>query len=189
MKYKLKDVKEFLKQSNLIEREESDQAMKDAMVAWKYANERTRSITTNVILGIHKRLCKNIDPEIAGKFRQQPVYIGFEKKPFISDELLLEKIKDWVKTFVGRELYMTDEDCEKICKDCHLAFEGIHPFLDGNGRTGRILYNVQRFRMGLPIHIIHTGWEQYNYYQAFDYRHKNPFTRGKKDVAFWDVIK
>lgn len=49
----------------------------------------------------------------------------------------------------------------------HVEFEDLHPFPDGNGRTGRILYNWHRIQLGLPVHVIHEGDEQYDYYQWF----------------------
>jgi hypothetical protein len=52
-------------------------------------------------------------------------------------------------------------------KKAHVAFETIHPFVDGNGRIGRILMNWQRLQEGLPILIIHEGPEQMEYYKWF----------------------
>jgi len=37
----------------------------------------------------------------------------------------------------------------------------------GNGRVGRILYNIHRLLLGLPIHVIHEGKEQKEYYTWF----------------------
>jgi len=56
---------------------------------------------------------------------------------------------------------------EERSKQIHVAFEDIHPFVDGNGRVGRILYNIHRIKLGLPIHIIHEGEEQKEYYKWF----------------------
>ena len=53
---------------------------------------------------------------------------------------------------------------EHEIKMSHVEFEEIHPFVDGNGRTGRILMNLYRIYMGFPILIIHTGKEQKEYY-------------------------
>ena len=49
----------------------------------------------------------------------------------------------------------------------HLRFEGIHPFLDGNGRTGRLVINLELIKAGfLPVNIRYS--DQLNYYKCFD---------------------
>lgn len=156
------DVTLFLLQSNLIEGVTGNDALADAEKAWKYlmtygTNENPDYLDLRVMLRVHRYLMERLNPRIAGKLRLCDVWIGGEHKKFISTAILEAQTIDALKKI--RQF--------KDAKEAHVYFENVHPFEDGNGRVGRILYNWQRLNMGLPLHTIHAGEEQQEYYQWF----------------------
>lgn len=159
-----KEIKEFLQESNRIEGEYSSVADHDAYEAWNYAFKNRGKINIAYILEIHRLLMRHLRPDIAGKIRDCDVYIGGQRKPFISESL----IEGELLMRVCFEIIMRGAlDKRKKAKEVHIAFENIHPFQDGNGRVGRILYNIHRLKLGLLIYIIHSGEEQSEYYGWF----------------------
>jgi Fic family protein len=56
-------------------------------------------------------------------------------------------------------------EIEKIAR-FHLDFEGVHPFIDGNGRTGRLVMNLEIMKNGYPpINVKLT--DRKKYYECF----------------------
>lgn len=161
--------KEFLTQSNWIEDEYSLEAYEDSVTAWQYTIMRKNELELNDILNIHYLLMTRINKRIAGKIRTCDVWIGGIQKHFISTTLIEDNIKQWLKNFqvVDKHKTLSIGARYVIAVQSHIQFEDIHPFEDGNGRVGRILYNIQRIHMNLPIHVIHIGDEQYEYYKWF----------------------
>ena len=159
-----KDEIEFLKQSNYIEQEMSNIALEDAMYAWDFAKNYEGRWNVNFILEIHRRLLRHIRPDIAGKIRNCDVYIGGQCKKLISKAKIKNQLADWIIDMYFRiEHFISPEDHAQFC---HIKFENIHPFEDGNGRTGRILWQAQRLKFGLPLKIIWES-EKDDYYQWF----------------------
>lgn len=154
---KEEDVNEFLRESNAIEREYSDEAFEDAKMAWIMAVVNGDVIDTQYILGIHRRLLRRLNKPIAGKIRNCAVYIGGDVREQSKEQIIKEltKLCEWNAKNWGE------------IKRWHVRFEKIHPFEDGNGRIGRILMNIQRIKAKLPVLIIHEGKEQFEYYKWF----------------------
>jgi Fic family protein len=67
------------------------------------------------------------------------------------------------------------QDCSDIIMKIavfHIQFEGVHPFIDGNGRTGRLIANLELMKAGyLPIDVKFA--DRSKYYKAFDSYYAN----------------
>lgn len=172
-----KEIAIFLEESNRIEREYSLEALDDAIKSWNYLKEK-KVLTVENILEVHNILLKNINPRIAGKIRDCDIMIGGQRKFFISETLIkedLEKLCNFInRTLEKNPKIKTEPYRDDLSKKSHVRFEDIHPFEDGNGRVGRLIYLWHRLQLGLPIKIIHADWdekghlgEQANYYKLF----------------------
>lgn len=163
---------EFLRESNNIEKEWDDKSLQDAILAWQWLKPK-KKLTKTLILDIHQILMDTRDTlqqQDKGAFRNGPVWIGGrEGKPwFVVPELIeqwLVVVNDRIVTFSQEKDWTLEEKVANI-QDDHVQYERIHPFFDGNGRTGRIFYNWERIRCGLPIHIIKEE-RKYEYYKWF----------------------
>ncbi len=166
----------FLSESNAIEDERTHTALIDSIKAWQYAKENKNDITLDYILNIHKLLMNRLCPDIAGKLRDCDVWIGGRRCRFINKKILERDLNRWA---IASQLYNKETKTQhkiyikNITKSAHVQFERIHPFVDGNGRTGRILMNAMRVNAGLPILVIHEGKEQALYYHWFNENNKD----------------
>jgi len=165
------EIVEFLEHSNFIENEIRSMALDDAVKAWKFAYQYRNNITVRYIYAIHRHLMKRIRPDIAGNLRTCDIWIGGKRKKYKGKTDLIDRLYSLVDIITANISFTDDTDNveskEKLAKNAHILFEQIHPFEDGNGRVGRILYNIHRLNLGLPIHIIHEGTEQLEYYKWF----------------------
>lgn len=118
-------------------------------------------ITEGDIKSIHKIILTSIEDRWAGIYRQSQVFIrGAATEPPSPHEV------PWrMRKLIERLEGIQDEHPVKIAADLHFRFVDIHPFIDGNGRTARLLMNLVLLGHGYPIAIIKTE-ERQAYMQA-----------------------
>lgn len=124
-------------------------------------SEKTE-MSKDFALLLHRMLMGGINDGIAGHFRIKGEYVRvgtYIAPPPEHVERMIERIL--VEYSSNFSTYFLD----KISK-FHLDFERIHPFVDGNGRIGRVLINWQLMSLGFPYVIIRNKDKKY-YYRAF----------------------
>ena len=126
----------------------------------QYNNELTEMDIKN----IHAIVLKGIDNENAGRYRIENVIIsGASHIP--PDAIIVPESME-------KLIYRYDEWKEKyhpiiVAALLHAEFVKIHPFIDGNGRTARLLMNFEVMKNGYPPIIIKNE-ERHKYYDALD---------------------
>lgn len=100
-----------------------------------------------------------------GVYRRVPVHImGAQHEP-VQPYLIQPKMEQLMIDYGSS----TEHIVTRLAR-FHIEFEGIHPFIDGNGRTGRLLVNLELMKAGYPpIDIKFT--DRIAYYNAFDAYH------------------
>lgn len=136
---------------------------KDAFEYVEYLAQRTSEITVFDIKRIHSLVLAD-RPEDRGIFRRVNVRIvgalTEPVQPYLIEPQITDLLLDYKESNTKRKLL------ERIAL-FHLRFESIHPFIDGNGRTGRLLLNLQLIQNGLPPIDIKFA-NRRKYYEAFD---------------------
>jgi len=135
-----------------------------ANVMTKLLDITDERVSLESILSMHRVLLTHIQDEVAGRFRMGKewvrigVHVGANPQ-FVSGLMseLAERINaDDEQYFLDRIAYF------------HAEFETIHPFVDGNGRIGRVLINQQLMQAGYPPIIIRGKSKHTDYYPLFD---------------------
>lgn len=132
------------------------------VVSYIHKRAKEQELTLDVMLSLHKMLISNIRDDIAGRFRQgnERVRVGSHIAPAAKEifEMLTKMLSDYNAG--------SHEHIIKRIAKLHLTFESIHPFIDGNGRIGRVINNYLLIREGfVPINIKFI--DRKKYYDAF----------------------
>jgi len=128
--------------------------------------QNKEKFTESVFKKIHSLVLMD-KPEDRGVYRKMPVTIGGSSftppQPYLVQkqmEDLMFEVEDFKKKHITEYVALF-----------HLKFESIHPFIDGNGRTGRLLLNLMLMQEGYPpinIKFSNRG----KYYNCFQDYHK-----------------
>jgi len=151
-----------MENASSIPREEDDvREVRNYVVALEYGIKRLRDLplSLRLVRELHARLMKGVRGERAtsGEFRRSQNWIGPSGStpataPYVPPppEHMKEALADWERFLHEREKLPDLIQCALM----HEQFEAIHPFLDGNGRVGRLLitlFLIERGRLSQPL--------------------------------------
>lgn len=118
--------------------------------AVKYVELHKNGIPTlGQILDLHRILLNGMDTW-AGKLRQFPVYIGGDEAPNYTSIFYL--LSTWINTWERKPVKSWTQKKTAFLRHCE--YEYIHPFSDGNGRSGRLLLLWDCLHHGTTMDII-----------------------------------
>ena len=123
---------------------------------------KEQELNSEVILSLHKMLLSNIRDDVAGRFRKNDEWVRIGSHIAVDPKEVTERLE---KMFVQYHAGSHKNIIKRIAL-MHLTFEHIHPFVDGNGRIGRVINNYLLIREGfVPINIKFIDRKMY--YEAF----------------------
>lgn len=132
------------------------------VVAYLEKTANTQNLTMEMMLFLHKMLLANIRDEVAGRWRANNEFVRVGRHIGAHPKDITPLLEDILMEY---HAFASTNIIKRIAK-FHLAFEHIHPFIDGNGRIGRVLTNYLLLREGyVPINIKFAN--RAHYYDAF----------------------
>lgn len=150
--------------------------------AWDFIStlrDQTRNdITEQTLLRIHDIILHGIDDENAGCYRRVPVRIAGSTVVMPNPLKVPDLMQEMMQWLHGN---LTAHPAA-IAADAHLQFVSIHPFVDGNGRTGRLLMDLLLMQTGLPPALIRKE-DRLEYIKAIEQSQL-----GKGSAAYYHVI-
>ncbi len=126
--------------------------------------QKSSQITENIILNIQTLVLDRIEEDFKGRYRNGRVrIIGANFIPPNSRKVpeLMKNLVTWTKKQMNLANPVT------LATHFHHKFVWIHPFFDGNGRTGRLLMNLILMQAGFPPAIILKN-DRFKYYEALN---------------------
>ncbi|RQO31385.1 DNA-binding protein [Taibaiella sp. KBW10] len=138
----------------------------EAIVYIKELMDKKTTITQKVVLNIHNLILRGIYPEEAGKYRSIQVMIKgsthMPPQPYLVAKQM-EELFFWYHEH-RRQLHPV-----LLAAEMHERLVTIHPFIDGNGRTSRLLMNLILLQHGYVIANIKGDYDnRMAYYQSLE---------------------
>ena len=114
------------------------------------AQSETESITEHTVLDLHFTILHGIDDANAGRYRSTGVRISGSLVVLPNPAKVPMMMADFVRQMGER----TDLHPVELAAEAHYQLVTIHPFIDGNGRTARLLMNLILLQNGYPPALI-----------------------------------
>jgi Fic family protein len=123
---------------------------------------KEKELSLDLILFLHQMLISNIRDDIAGRFRKENEFVRVGSYIAPNPKEVIERLEKMLSEYNAS----SHENIIKRIARLHLTFECTHPFIDGNGRIGRVINNYLLIREGfVPINIKFINRQKY--YEAF----------------------
>jgi Fic family protein len=140
---------------------------RDAILFLEELVKKNEPLTEWNIKSIHRLVLKNIDNDNAGRYRIENVIISGAKHRPPEHYLIKDQMEQLLKNCNGPWQKLHPVQRATLL---HGDFVKIHPFVDGNGRTARLLLNFELMKKGYPPVIIKKEIRS-KYYDALDLAH------------------
>lgn len=116
-----------------------------------YKLARQQAITERHILEIHELFYFRIDKKQAGRYRTVGVVITGSTLELPRPQEIKKRMRDFFEDVQAKRATVHPIEFAALL---HIGLVAIHPFIDGNGRTARLLMNLALLQAGYPITII-----------------------------------
>ena len=127
-------------------------------------SKKRLTLSHHLIRQLHQLVVKDTEAKMAGIYRTTDVQIlGSQHRPPPGYQVQ-EKMAEFLEWLTSMKSKCNPVEYAALA---HHRFVAIHPFEDGNGRTGRLLMNLLLMRKGYPIAIIQKN-DRAKYYKALD---------------------
>lgn len=119
-------------------------------------------LSEHLIKSLHQLVTQKIEKEWAGRYRNAQVIIGgahHQPPDALQVPVLMRELIEWASK-QQHKLHPVE-----FAAFLHHKFLHIHPFFDGNGRTGRLLMNIALLQKGYPLSVV-LRQDRRKYYQV-----------------------
>lgn len=116
------------------------------------ARSPVSTLSEPILLDLHAMILRSIDDANAGRYRSIPVRISGSRVVLPNPA----KVSPLMSEFFVDLLAMAGSHPVEIAAEAHYRLVTIHPFIDGNGRTARLLMNLILLQNGYPPALIRT---------------------------------
>lgn len=140
---------------------------RDAILYVEDIVQRREEFSEWQLRNIHRLVLKNIDDDNAGCYRTVNVTIAGARHCPPDQVVVPEQMASLLAWYHGEAQAL--HPVERAAR-LHVDFVKIHPFADGNGRTARLLMNLELLKSGFPAVVLPVE-RRLAYYQALDEAH------------------